>query len=291
VTLRQNPSKKPPAWLRALGREELPATLTVEGRRYQHAKTFKHDFFAATGLYAIVDGDNPPQSPRAGLSPATCEGGESTGPRGHGTSTKVILKVGRRASLLGVPMDWIGRFLGRREGRLLGMAAGVEGVPRFLGIWGRTGIIHDYVEGRPLSRGDRPDDQFFSRLTEMLDQIHALDMAYVDLEKPENILLGDDGRPHLIDFQISMDGTGWLARRWPSRKMRKVLKTADRYHLMKHWRRLRPDQLTPEQIAQSYKAPFYIAWHRAVFRPFTRMRRQILVWLGARTSSKGRSPG
>ncbi|MCP4245982.1 MAG: hypothetical protein GY778_02940 [bacterium] len=60
---------------------------------------------------------------------------------------------------------------------------------------------------------------------------------------------------------------------------------------MKHWRRLRPDQLTPEHLAQSYKPPFYIAWHRALFRPLTRVRRQILVWLGARTSSKGRSPG
>jgi len=280
VTRRQNPSKKPPAWLRALGREELPATLTVEGRRYQHANTFKHDFFAATGLYAIVAHDDSPQPPTCG-----------TGPQGHNSSTKVILKVGRRASLLGVPMAWIGRFLGRREGRLLDMAAGVEGIPRFLGMWGQTGIIHDYVEGRPLSRGDRPDDYFFSRLTAMLDQIHALDVAYVDLEKPENILLGDDGRPYLIDFQISFDGTGRFGRLWPSRKILHVLQSADHYHLMKHWRRVRPDQLTPEQIALSYKAPFYISWHRMLFRPFTRVRRQILVWLGARTSSKGRSPG
>ncbi len=266
------PSKTPPAWLRALGREDLPTTLSVEGRRYEHAKTFKHDFFAATGLYTIVDvGDPLAQS--------------------HGPSPRVILKVGRRISILGIPMAWIGRFLGRRESRLLGMTAGVVGVPRFLGMWGPTGIIHDYVEGRPLGRRDRPDDDFFPRLSEMLDELHAMDIAYVDLEKPENILLGDDGRPHLIDFQISLDGTGWLARLWPSRKLRQILKSADRYHLMKHWRRLRPDQLTPEQVAQSYKAPFYIAWHRAVFRPFTRVRRQILVWLGARSSSKGRSPG
>lgn len=271
MTRREKPTRNPPAWLRALGREDLPATLTVEGHDYSRAKTFKHDFFAATGLYALVlDGDST-------ASP--------------GASAKVILKVGRRASLLGMPMGWIGRFLGRREGRLLGLAAGVEGVPRFLGMWGRTGIIHDYVEGRPLGRDDRPDDRFFPCLSEMLEKIHALDIAYVDLEKPENILLGDDGRPHLIDFQISMDGTGWVAQLGPSRKLRRTLQSADRYHLMKHWRRLRPDQLTPEQLAQSYKAPFYIAWHRAVFRPFTRVRRQILVWLGARTSSKGRSPG
>jgi len=38
-------------WLRALGTEEMPARITLAGETYDHARTYKHDFFAATGLY------------------------------------------------------------------------------------------------------------------------------------------------------------------------------------------------------------------------------------------------
>lgn len=180
----------------------------------------------------------------------------------------------------------------RREARLFERTKTVAAVPPFLGTWGETGILHEYVEGGPLTKNDELDDQFFPRLADILDKIHALDVAYVDLEKRENILLGSDGRPYLIDFQISWylppnrGGKTWIAR-----KILHILQASDRYHLYKHWRRARPDQLDEAQIAKSYQAPFWIRWHRAVFRPITRLRRYILVWLGARSSSTGRSPG
>ncbi|MFQ5429138.1 MAG: hypothetical protein ACE5E1_02410 [Phycisphaerae bacterium] len=224
-------------------------------------QTFKHDFFAATGLYA-------------------------------GGGNRVVLKVGRQARCFGLPLGWVGRFLMKHEVRLFRHARSIDGVPELLGTWGETGLLHAYVEGRPLAKGDKLDDDFFPRLSAMLDRIHALDMAYVDLEKRENILLGADGRPHLIDFQIS-----WHlrpehgGRTWPARRILRILQAADRYHLLKHWRRARPDQMSPQRIAESYRAPFWIAWHRAVFRPVTRLRRQVLVWLGARRSAGGRSPG
>jgi hypothetical protein len=231
------------------------------GAEYHHLRTFKHDFFAATGLYE--------------------------GPRG-----KVVLKVGRQASLWGLPMEWIGRLLTGHEARLYRIAESVGGVPAFLDRWGPTGLVHQYVEGHPLAREDQVDDDFFPRLAAMLDAIHARGAAYVDLEKRENILLGEDGRPYLIDFQISWHlprnrgGASWLALWFLG-----VLQQSDRYHLLKHWRRLRADQLDGRVVMQSYAPPFWIRWHRAIFRPLTLLRRQILVWLGARSSTIGRSPG
>ena len=244
-----------------MGRAEPPPDLALAGRHYRHVRTFKHDFFAMTALY-------------------------------EGQGGKIVLKVGRTAGFFGVPLAWIGRFLMRREVRLLKLVQPIEGVPRFLGTCGETGFVHEYIEGGPLSKEEQLDDEFFPRLEKMLDEFHALDLAYVDLEKRENILRGDDGRPYLIDFQISWrlpanrGGRTWIARRIVG-----VLQASDRYHLMKHWRRARPDQLSPDQIAESYRAPFWIAWHRALFRPVTRFRRQVLVWLGARSSAIGRSPG
>jgi len=255
-------SKRPRhTWLRALGREEPPARISLASGDYECVQVFKHDFFAATALYA-------------------------------GASGKAVFKMGRRVSLLGLPSAWIGRWLTQREGRMYQRMTGIEGVPAWLGFEGPSSLAHAYVEGAPLSRRAEVDDAFFPRLSRMIGEIHARGAAYVDLEKPENILLGDDGRPYLIDFQISVyfDPAG-AGRWWLPRKILKTLQLSDRYHLLKHWRRLRPDQLTAEQMADSYKAPFWIAWHRRIFRPLTLLRRWVLVRLGERSSTRVRSPG
>ncbi len=268
------PARRPPSWLRALGKNDPPERISLAGQTYLHRRTFKHDFFAATGLYEV---SAAPSSGASGMEQI---------------ARKVVLKIGRQASFLGFPLRWIGRYLSNREARLYERVQSVPGVPRYLGSFGPTGFVHEYVEGRPLAKGDLPGDDFFPALAETLDRIHALDVAYVDLEKRENILLGEDGRPYLIDFQISWH---WPASRggrfWPLRTILRRLQHSDRYHLLKHWRRMRPDQLSDDQLAASYKAPFWIALHRGLFRPFTQLRRRVLVRLGARSSAAGRSPG
>jgi hypothetical protein len=261
LTHAKQPHRPPPAWLRALGRRDLPPSIRLGGYEYHHVTTFKHDFFAATGLY-------------------------------EGPAGKIILKTGRVASILGFPLEWIGRLLARHEARLLRLAHGIDGVPRLIGMRGTTGLVHEFIEGRPLAKQDTPDDHFFPRLSGMLDEIHARDAAYVDLEKRENILLGADGAPYLVDFQISWHlphNRGGAT--WPARLIRQVLSASDRYHLLKHWRRMRPDQLEADAISDSYQPPLWIQWHRAIFRPITRLRRHVLVRLGARSSPSGRSPG
>jgi len=99
----------------------------------------------------------------------------------------------------------------------------------------------------------------------------------VDLEKAENILVGDDGRPFLFDFQIS-----WYwprrfgGRLWPVTLLRNRLQQADRYHCRKLQRRMRPDQMTDEEIAASRRRPFHMRVYSVLTRPFTRMRRRLL---------------
>lgn len=255
------PHRRPPIWLRALGHHDLPPVIRLGGCEYAHLETFKHDFFAVTALY-------------------------------EGSEGKIVLKVMRQASMFGIPLRWLGGFLLRQEARLLRLTQSIDGIPRLIGRWGPTGLAHEFIEGRPLVRQDRPNDIFFPRLAGILNEIHARGAAYVDLEKRENILLGTDGAPYLIDFQISWHvPTNRGGETWVARLILRLLQESDRYHLLKHWRRLRPDQLETQSIAKSYRAPFWISWHRAIFGPFTRLRRQILVWLGARSSAKGRSPG
>jgi hypothetical protein len=257
------------AWLRALGADDMPGAFMLADGPYRHVRTYKHDFFAATGLY-------------------------------EGACGKVILKLGRTRTFLGLPLAWLGQWLADHETRMYGVADGVAGVPRCLGRLGRTGFVHAFVEGHPLQRHEPVPDDFFPRLESMLDALHARGMAYVDLEKRENILVGADGRPWLIDFQISYPGpqldarwrrppgpgallrllpVGW--RRWLLQRFQQ----GDRYHALKHRRRHRPDTLSPEQVAASYQVGWAIRLHRRIARPMTLLRRSALKVLTGRWRS------
>ena len=244
--------KKLPDSMKALGREQLPATITIPGGRFHLVRLFKHDFFALTALY-------------------------------EGPSGKVVLKVGRKADFLGFQCSWIGRLLARYEAGNYRRLHDLAAVPRFMGMWGPNGFVHAYAEGRPMQKGERVADDFFDRLKAAIDAIHRRGMAYVDLEKPQNVIVGDDGRPYLIDFQIAWRQPRRFAGRfWPGNLVLKCLQDADRYHLSKLQRRTRPDQMTPEQLAATYRKPWYINLHRWLTRPVARLRRQTLVRLDPR---------
>jgi hypothetical protein len=247
-----NKRRTTPPWLKALGRHDLPDRVFIAGRPYLRVQTLKHDFFAATGLYAPADGDGP----------------------------RMTYKVGRRARLFGVPLAWLGRGLTNREARLYAAFADLAGVPDFAGRIGRDAFAHVYVEGRPLKKGDAVNDAFFPALQSLMEQVHARRAAYVDFEKRENIIVGDDDRPYLIDFQISWQSPpDWRGRLWPMRWLLRKLQASDRYHLLKHWRRFRPDQLDAEMMAVAQHVPSYIKLHRTLTRPLMNLRRQALARL------------
>ena len=255
------PGKRVPFCLRALGSRELPARIELNGVPYDRVGTFKHDFFAATGLY-------------------------------RGAGRYVVLKIGRREGFLGIPLGWAGRLLTRHEADLFGQLADLDGVPALVGVWQDDSLIHEYVPGHPLSKGEPVNDKFFVRLRAMVDVLHQRRIAYVDLEKPQNVLVGEDGRPHLIDFQISWPWpVGWPARSPLGRWLCRRLQEGDRYHLGKLQRRFRPDQLTPQELAASYARPWPVRLHRKLTAPATRFRRWVLskVDPGHRDGERGRN--
>ena len=228
--------------MRALGRKNLPETITLDGVTWRHTRTHKHDFWAVTGFYENDRGE------------------------------RAVLKMGRTEPFMGFGLEFIGRFLCRREMRFYNALAGLPNVPPIIGTVGTTGFLHAYVKGQPLSRERPVPDEFFRDLEALIQEIHRRRIAYVDANKPENILLGDDGKPHLIDFQISWDlhelGNTWLNRWWLRR-----LQHSDVYHVLKHKMRLRPDQLSEEERAIVEKRGALIRLHRIVTMPYKRLRR------------------
>lgn len=233
-------------WLYAVPGGAMPRAVRCQGRIWEHVETFKHDFFAATGLYRC---------------------GDALG----------VLKLGRMTDVFTIPTRFIGRFLARREAHMYELLDGLPGVPRWIGRVGDTGILHEFVPGHPLGRDERVSDAFFDELFALLREVHGRDMAYVDLNKRQNILVGDDGRPYLIDFQISLHlpPTGWR-RLAPVRWLLARFQHEDWYHSLKHKRRVRPDLLTESERADVERLSFWIKLHRVVSRPITQLRRRTL---------------
>jgi hypothetical protein len=136
--------------------------------------------------------------------------------------------------------------------------------------------MHAFVPGHPLQRREAVPDAFFPQLETLLRELHARDIAYVDLNKRQNILVGDDGRPYLIDFQISLQLHGGWRRVRLARWLLARFQRADTYHVLKHKRRLRTDQLSPGERAVVERIGFWIRLHRLIARPLTLLRRRAL---------------
>ena len=238
--------KLPPSQFRALGRQGLPETVIVAGEQYRLEETLKHAFASAVGLYRRED-------------------------------DLIVCKFHRRAGFYGVPLAWLGRLAAAYEAAMLRCVEGLSGVPKLRGKPSETVVARDFIKGRPLHRDMRVDDEFFPRLLELLGNIHARGVAYVDLEKAENILVGDDGRPYLIDFQVAFHvPSRFLGETTLARLMRRYIQQSDMYHAVKHFRRVRPDLLTPEQVAQSRRKPWSVRVGNLVVGPWKGLRRWVL---------------
>ena len=241
-----------PATFRALGHRDPPATIDIDGERFEREEILKHDSWAATAIYASA-------------------------------SRRAICKFNRESPVAFVPMRWLGRALAARERGFMERLRGVPGVPPGLGairVAGATApnaVARTFVPGHALGADERVDDAFFPRLAATLAEVHRRGVAHVDLHKRENILVDEAGRPLLIDFQISW---GLPRSRWAAaclRPLLAILQQCDDYHFLKHRLRLRPDQLPHGQADLARLRPLWIRLHRLVAVPFRTLRRGLLV--------------
>ncbi|MBN1553134.1 MAG: hypothetical protein JXA11_00190 [Phycisphaerae bacterium] len=237
-----------------------PEELSIAGKVYRLTRVFKHDFWAATCLY---------ESDAASA-----------------TFPKIVVKFSRSHGFCGLPLKWTGKLLADHEEAIYTTLSGLTGVPRWVERLSATCYAIEYIDAKPLDHLETIPPGLFDRLRTVFDAIHARGVAYGDANKKSNILVSDDGKPTLIDFQIS------LRRRddwpWPTRNLlRRVvayLQAKDLYHLYKHKRRLAPEELTEEENALSRKRTGLHALHRKLTKPYRSLRRGFLQ----RQHTKGR---
>ena len=159
---------------------------------------------------------------------------------------------------------WVARRLLERERRALRALDGIVGVPREVqhaSVDPRGAILRAWVAGVPLSRAMELPADFFDHLDALVAALHARGVCHNDLHKESNVLVGDDGFPWLVDFQ--------LASVHPRRgRAFHVRAREDLRHVEKHRRRYTRHGRGPGGVEQSgagaglRRAPLARAWRR-----------------------------
>jgi predicted Ser/Thr protein kinase len=131
------------------------------------------------------------------------------------------------------PRAVLARMLLARERAALERLAGLAGVPRLSGHdRGRADeLVRTHLAGAPLQSAMRIPRDYFDRLDELVAALHARGVCHNDLHKEPNILVGDDGRPALLDFQLASVHSGRRTRTFDVRA------GEDLRHAEKHRRR------------------------------------------------------
>src|SRR5262245_56065788 len=121
-----------PPILRALGKDDPPNEISVEGQSYRLLEQLKHDSWAATAIYAS----------RRGI---------------------LVCKFNRKQPIFLIPMGWLGRLLARKESRLLQRFGHLQGIQAHRGPIEADGkilsnaVAHDFVQGHPLQENEPVD--------------------------------------------------------------------------------------------------------------------------------------
>ncbi|MFO1395289.1 MAG: hypothetical protein U1F09_16190, partial [Steroidobacteraceae bacterium] len=127
----------------------------------------------------------------------------------------------------------IGRFMSRRELRALQRLQGVAGVPGDAFRLDAHAIAARYLPGRNLGKvdADAVTTPFLQAFEALFAEVHARGVVHLDTGGGANMLMLDDGRPGLIDFQAAV-----ITKRLPAR-LRQWLEAIDRAGLYKKWER------------------------------------------------------
>jgi len=246
----QRYGRKRPKTFRALGHSEPPLMVSVDGKTCERIDIFKHDSWAATALDRTSDGQS------------------------------IVCKFNRQSPIGWLSMRWLGRCLANRERGFLKQLQGLAGIPAVFESVQVNGhvcdhaVAHVFIAGKPLSLSTGVPRDFFDKVEKLLGELHSRRIVYVDMHKQENVIVGEDGQPYLIDFQVSLQ----LSKSRLGDRLLKMLRDLDLYNADKHrWLHRRQ-----AANAKPFPRPFWLQVHRCFGVPLRTLRRRFLVLIGVR---------
>jgi len=113
---------------------------------------------------------------------------------------KLVVKDFKRSDFLFRVI--VGPILIRREFGALRNLLGVTGIPQLAGRIDRYAFAIEHISGMSLDRvpSGALSSEFYSGLRSVIDEMHSRGIAHCDLRSRGNVMLGDDGKPYVVDF-------------------------------------------------------------------------------------------
>jgi serine/threonine protein kinase len=138
----------------------------------------------------------------------------------------------------------LGLWLIHKEWKIYSRLEGIQGIPKIMGRIDRFAFAMEFVQGRPIQRGEDLPPSFFYDLDRLLKDIHSRGVVHMDLRHKGNILISEKGEPFLIDFNSSFSFKDkGLFRRF----LFPILRWVDYGGLLKLKQRTSPSSMTPEE--------------------------------------------
>src|SRR5512139_809748 len=94
----------------------------------------------------------------------------------------------------------LGLWLIHKEWKIYSRLVGIKGIPQVANRIDRFAFVMEFVSGRVIQRGESLPSSFFPELEQILREIHSRGVAHLDLRHKGNILISEEGKPILIDF-------------------------------------------------------------------------------------------
>jgi hypothetical protein len=139
----------------------------------------------------------------------------------------------------------LGLWLIQKEWKIYLRLAGIRGIPEPIERIDRYAFAVEWIEGRPIERGERLPASFFQDLERILSGLHSRGVVHLDIRHKGNILISERGEPYLIDFNssFSFPEKGWLRRYFFP-----FLQCVDRGGFLKLKERVSPEAMTPQEV-------------------------------------------
>jgi tRNA A-37 threonylcarbamoyl transferase component Bud32 len=133
------------------------------------------------------------------------------------TNTRPAIRLVEDNGVQGVVKDFsshafvyrntIGRFLLWRESRAYQRLERVEGVPLLYRKLAGMALVISKVPGNDLdhlSGAEKPDLEFFQKLTRLIQKCHRHGTAHCDLKRSSNIMIDGSGNPYIVDWAAAI---------------------------------------------------------------------------------------
>ena len=145
----------------------------------------------------------------------------------------------------------IGRLLIWREKKAYERLKGLKGVPELYGSIGGLALIIEHIPGKniePIEIVKNLSDTFFKELKDLVDNFHNLGIVHCDMKRAPNIILGDDGKPYIIDWAASISRDEF--RFFPLNRIYKRFIRDDLNAIIKIRLKKNPENVSPEEKEQ-----------------------------------------